>query len=79
MDPSDPSKGFVDVDYDEELDDQFLTPAQRKHKKLMKMRQKKTIELNVDGAHKRKLEDGTEIEISEEEEQYYDEEDEDDG
>lgn len=44
----------------------------------MKMRQKKTIELNVDGAHKKKNEDGTEQEISEEEEEYYDEE-EDDG
>lgn len=57
-------------------DETFLTPAQLKKKKIMKMRMKKTIDLNVGGPKRTKvLEDGTEVTDNEDEdEEEYDEE-----
>jgi hypothetical protein len=51
-----------------------LTAAQRKKKKIMKMKMKKTIDMNVDGHKKTKtLEDGTVVTDSEQDDEYDDE------
>ncbi len=68
-------------------DETFLTPAQLKKKKIMKMKMKKTIDVKVGQAKKMKLlDDGTEVTDNEDEgqeevpedddyDQEYDEED----
>ena len=49
-------------------DETFLTPAQLKKKKIMKMKMKKTIDVKVGQAKKMKLlDDGTEVTDNEDE------------
>jgi len=76
--------GVDDVDFALLDDDEtFFTAAQKKKKKIMKMRMKKTIDMNVDGPKKtRTLEDGTVVTDSEKDDEYddeYDQEEEYDG
>ena len=73
--------GVDDVDFALLDDDEtFFTAAQKKKKKIMKMKMKKTIDMNVDGPKKtRMLEDGTVVTDSEKDDDEYDQEEEYDG
>ena len=72
--------GVDDVDFALLDDDEtFLTAAQLKKKKIMKMKLKKTIDMKVDGPKKTKiLEDGTEVTDNDDEDEEYDQEEYDD-
>lgn len=67
--------GVDDVDFALLDDDEtFFTAAQKKKKKIMKMKMKKTIDMNVDGPKKtRTLDDGTVVTDSQKDDEYDDE------